>query len=313
MGSIGICTPRIPSWWEPETHTLLGWDESVGRYVAYLRPKAGGDRKLGEGGDRIRVIGRSVSDDFLNWKLPEIIIVPDGLDDPDVQFYGMPAFQYEGHYVGILWVFRTLSLLLDNHLAFSRDGLAWQRPQRRNVFLPLGAPGTWEDGMSYATTPVIYGDEIYIYGGFNVIHNLDTQETLGSVARGRRREGAIGLARLRLDGFASLDAAFRSATVTTRILRFTGSRLLLNIRPSMKGRGAVDELSRFQVEITTPEGTPLPGYSFQDSDDLAKGGIRAAASWKGKEDLSSLAGQGVRLRFRYRNAKFYSFQFQSAP
>ncbi len=297
-----------------DTHTLLGWDESVGRYVAYLRPKAEDNRKLGEGGDRIRVIGRSVSDDFLHWRLPEIIIVPDEADDPDVQFYGMPAFQYEGHYVGILWVFHTLSLLLDNHLAFSRDGVEWHRPQRRNVFLPLGAPGTWEDGMSYATTPIIYNDEIYIYyGGFNVIHNLDTQETLGSVAGGRRREGAIGLARLRLDGFASLDAAFRTATVTTRILRFSGSRLLLNIQPSMKGRGAVDELSRFQVEITTPEGTPLPGYSFQDSADLAQGGIRTPATWKGNEDFSSLAGQRVRLRFRYRNAKFYSFQFEPAP
>ena len=122
--------------------------------------------------------------------------------------------------------------------------------------------------------------------------------------------GPVGLARLRLDGFASLDAAFRSATVTTRILRFTGSRLLLNIQPSMKGRGAVDELSRFQVEITTPEGTPLPGFSFQDSGDLARGGIRTPASWKGNRDLSALAGQRIRLRFRYRNAKFYSFQFQ---
>jgi len=54
----------------------------------------------------------------------------------------------------------------------------------------------------------------------------------------------------------------------------------------------------------------LPGYRFQESDDLAQGGIRTPARWKGIEDISSLSGQPVRLRFRYRNAKFYSFQFQ---
>ncbi len=44
--------------------------------------------------------------------------------------------------------------------------------------------------------------------------------------------------------------------------------------------------------------------------EVARGGIRTPASWKGIKDLSALAGQRIRLRFRYRNAKFYSFQFQ---
>ena len=213
----------------------------------------------------------------------------------------------------VLDVGSSKQLFLDDRMVEKLEAArrVWNQPVKYEDNPIMRGEQPWENWVVYPDGgPVVLFDAEE--GGFNVIHNLDTQATLGSLARGRRREGAIGLARLRLDGFASLDAAFQTATVTTRILRFTGSRLLLNIQLSMKGRGAVDELSRFQVEITTPEGTPLPGYSFQESDDLAQGGIRIPAKWEGSEDVSSLSGQRVRLRFRYRNAKFYSFQFEPA-
>ena len=292
-----------------DTHTLLGWDDSVGRYVAYLRPKSGA--RIGEGGARVRVIGRSTSADFLHWNLPEVVLAPDAADPPDTQFYAMPVFRYEGHYIGLIWVFHTLPLQKDAQLAFSRDGVRWRRPACRPVFLPLGANGTWEDGMVNATTPFVHDDEIWIYyGGFNVLHNLTTQQTLGTVTGGRRREAAIGLAKLRLDGFASLDAALDTAVVTTRSVRFEGARLVLNIEPSMKGRGAVDEETRFRVELADAAGKPFPGFSLAESANLAAGGLRAVASWSGREDVRALAGRPVRLRFEFRNAKFYSFRFE---
>jgi hypothetical protein len=165
--------------------------------------------------------------------------------------------------------------------------------------------------MSYATTPIGRGDDILISsGGFNVLHNLATQKLLGTVVDGKRREGATGLARLRLDGFASIDAALDVATVTTRPLGFRGSRLFLNLAPVVGGGGPYDELAAFHVEVADARGRAIPGFTFADSDDLKAGGTRVAAAWKGNPELSSLAGRTVVLRFRFRNAKFYAFQFQ---
>jgi hypothetical protein len=294
-----------------DTHTLLGWDESAGKYIAYLRPKSNGARRYGEGGDRVRVIGRSTSDDFLRWTMPAPVLAPDASDLPGTQFYGMPVFRYEDHYIGVLWIYHAVSQLVYNQLAWSRDGIHWQRPPCRPTFLAVGAEGTWEDGMSYATTPIVRGDQILIYyGGFNVLHNLATQKLLGSIVDGKRREGATGLARLRLDGFASIDAALDVATVTTPPLRFQGSRLFLNLAPVVGGGGPYDELAAFHVEISDAGGRAIPGFTFEDSDDLKAGGTRVAVAWKRNPDLSSLAGRTVVLRFRFRNAKFYAFQFQ---
>jgi hypothetical protein len=86
--------------------------------------------------------------------------------------------------------------------------------------------------------------------------------------------------------------------------------LVLNIEPSMKGRGAVDEETRFRVELADAAGKAFPGFSFADSANLAAGGLRAVASWSGREDVRALAGRPVRLRFEFRNAKFYSFRFE---
>ena len=85
-------------------------------------------------------IGRSTSADFLHWNLPEVVLAPDAADPPDTQFYAMPVFRYEGHYIGLIWVFHTLPLVKDAQLAFSRDGVRWRRPACRPVCSTAGEP-----------------------------------------------------------------------------------------------------------------------------------------------------------------------------
>ena len=47
-----------------DSHMLLGWDDKHGEYVAYARPTT-------QEGDTTRRIGRSVSDDFIDWTDPK--------------------------------------------------------------------------------------------------------------------------------------------------------------------------------------------------------------------------------------------------
>ena len=49
-----------------DLHNLLGWDASYNKYVAYIRPDLSRT-------NNIRSVGRSVSDDFINWSEPDIV------------------------------------------------------------------------------------------------------------------------------------------------------------------------------------------------------------------------------------------------
>ena len=62
--------------------------------MAYVRPGRDADKGINR-----RLIGRSVSDDFTTWSEPEVVLQPDD-DEPDLEFYNMPVFKYEGLYLG---------------------------------------------------------------------------------------------------------------------------------------------------------------------------------------------------------------------
>ena len=87
----------------------------------------------------------------------------------------------------------------------------------------------------------------------------------------------------------------------TRPFTFTGHKLSLNFATSAAGS--------LHVELTDAEGQPLPGFSLADSDEHFGDSLDRTVTWKGKTDVSSLAGNPVRLRFRLRDAEIYSFQF----
>ena len=316
-----------------DTHTVLGWDPSRKKYVAYLRP---GWKDYGEavaaydgippevraaslpshtpdqlapraGRIRKRTIGFSASEDFIHWSPIEPALIPDSVDPVDLQFYGMPALLYEGIYLGFPWVFRTNSLTMESHFAYSRDGREFQRLPDRGPYIPLGANGTWDDGCVYVRQPLVHDGKIWFYYlGVNWRHGVEDL-----LAEGENAEAAVGLATLPLDGFVSLDAGPNPGTMITRPLIFEGNRLLVSFEDSQKGSAGVDHHSSLRVEVLDSDGEPLEGYGLEDMEPVTRTVAGQPISWGGSADLSNLAGQPVQLRFHLRNGKFYSFQFQS--
>ena len=65
-----------------------------------------------------------------------------------------------------------------------------------------------------------------------------------------------------------------------------------------------------RVALLDTNGKPLPGYAVADCDVILDNNVRHAVTWKGKSDVSALAGKPVRLRFEMRSAKLYAFQFE---
>ena len=164
-----------------------------------------------------------------DWTDPEEVLVPDDQDPPGLQFYQMPVFKYEGLYVGQLMAYHTppeephirFYGTVDVQLAASRDGIAWQRVGDRKPFMengPPGPPGSLDAGEIYmANAPVVVEDELWFYYSPCPIEHGPTG-----------RSGPICLAKLRLDGFVSVDAGDEMGTLVTRPFRCEGGSLRIN-------------------------------------------------------------------------------------
>src|SRR4029434_10750512 len=123
--------------------------------------------------------------------------------------------RYQGKYIGFLWVYhnsprwsgtttppklenvRGLQQKMDTQLTYSHDGKRFMRVADREVWLPTGAPGNWDEGMIEASTLIERGDELWIYySGTGALHTYESLQTLGKLVGGRRRLGAVGAAQL---------------------------------------------------------------------------------------------------------------------
>jgi HEAT repeat protein len=169
--------------------------------------------------------------------------------------------------------------------------------------LDFGRWGEWDATQHYGPSSVlVVGDEIVLYycaGSFG--HEPEGSRSDGAGKNVYRT--AIGRATLRLDGLVSLRAATdRSAVVTTKPLGFSGRELVLN---------AACPKGELKAELLDAEGRPLPGFGLAESDAFTGDALRHVATWKGKSDLSALAGKTLRLRVSWRGGDWYSFHFRS--
>ncbi len=152
------------------------------------------------------------------------------------EYYGSTAWRYESMWLGGLkiwhgqgdypWSAAGCGYL---KLVSSRDGLKWKKVPFANdngvpeVFIPNGIEGGNEglnDGgymTEFSQGPLKIGDELIFYYGsssYGKNHPNDIRISGGGIFR----------ARLRIDGFVSVDAGI----LTTKLLTFTGKNLSLN-------------------------------------------------------------------------------------
>jgi hypothetical protein len=107
----------------------------------------------------------------------------------------------------------------------------------------------------------------------------------------------IGVATLRRDGFASLDADDTPGELTTK--RIQGARGPLQVNCDAK-RGSL------KVEVLDANGKVLPGYTRDDCDAITGDHIRRVITWRDKKELPGNA-DSIRLRFVVQNGSLYSF------
>ncbi|NOX53549.1 MAG: glycosyl hydrolase family 32 [Planctomycetes bacterium] len=210
------------------------------------------------------------------------------------QLYNLDCVAYESVLLGLftIWRGQPKDRAKPNEicLGFSRDGFHWHRPSRR-AFIPVSERyGDWNWGnvQSAGGCCLVVGDELrfYVSGRAGI--------------RGSRSSGvcSTGLAILRRDGFASMDATTKTGTLTTRPLRFSGRYLFVNVDVP-KGE--------LRVEILNEQGQPITPFTRANCQPLRTNSTAAPVHWKGGDDLSKLAGQPVRFRFHLTSGRLYAF------
>jgi hypothetical protein len=175
----------------------------------------------------------------------------------------------------------------DAVLLTSRDGRTYQQTFREALIRPDLRPNSWVSRTGYPALNVVQT-------GPQEMSLFVNQDYTQPTAHLRRYA-------LRLDGFASVNAPYEGGEFTTKPLRFTGRRLLLNFATSAAGS--------LRVEIQNAEGQPLPGFAAADCREILGNRIEWPVAWKSGDDVSRLAGQIVRLRFVMKDADVYALQF----
>jgi hypothetical protein len=184
-------------------------------------------------------------------------------------------------------------------VGFSRDGFHWDRPDRR-AFVPVSEKaGDWNWGnvQSAGGCCLVIGDKLYFYVSGRAGKSLPgcTYTENGASA---------GLALLRRDGFASMDAGETEGTLTTRPVRFGGKHLFVN---------AATAAGELRVEVLDRDGQVVPPFTRQNCPPLHADATLQAVSWTGASDLSALAGTPVRIRFLLRQGSLYAFWVSPEP
>ena len=225
---------------------------------------------------------------------------PEMPDKKTRELYNLDANAYESLILGLFVVYpgkpSHRPKLNQVYLGFSRDGFHWHRPDRR-PFLPVSdRQGDWNYGnvQSAGGACLVVGDQLYFYCSGRAGHP-------GSNVSG---SSSTGLAFLRRDGFASMDAGASEGSLTTRPVRFSGNHLFVNVA------AAGGEL---RAEILDADGRTLEPYTKDNCVPVQTDTTRTEVRWKQVDHLAALNGRPIRFRFHLRDAQLYAFWVSPDP
>lgn len=293
--------------------STYGYDPYSRRYFAMRKM---GSRGLGgrrEGG-RGRAVGIAWSDpgNVLKWTTPAsvAVLVPDDLDPDATQFYNAPTFAYQGLFIAQLWVFHARwfkygrytdqkmgeaekgsPATTDVQLAWSWDFLNWTRTPDRRPFIALGDQDNDEfdrGSIHTAVAPVVVGNELFFYYGG---------------ARGRYlnpRHHAIGLAKLRLDGFCSMQGGTDEGWLISRREVLKEPQVAINAKVGPNGLVVAEILDRNSNNV-------LAGFSRNECIPFTGDAVAHTMRWRTATFAPDQLDGDKKFRFILKGADLYSY------
>lgn len=280
-----------------DTHNTVHYDPVREEYVMFCRSKhiyraPGQTKEMLSSGESRRGMSRMSSKDlWTEWAVrPQTILMP---DERDAElgynyFMAMPVYRYAGIWFGVLAPFLWNDLYA-SEFAWSRDGWHFERLHQRQHLVEFGAEGEWDHSMVVASPRwVEVGDEWWLYyAGFNGPHDDP-----------KGRTGAIGLAKIRKEGFVSQHGPKSGGVVCTRALRWPGGALLVN---------ADAHAGELKVRVSDELRRPIKGFDYDDAPAFTGDNVAQEWKWNG-QSLDQLKGKVIRLEFQLKDADLYTFR-----
>ena len=262
-----------------DSQNLAFWDAVRSRYVEYHR----GFR------DKVRDIMTSTSADFLNWSKPVWLDYPGA---PREHLYTNAILPY--HRAPHLFLgfptrfFPDRGQQVEPIFMTSRDGLSFRR--WGEALIPVTAP---EDRDGNRSNYMAWGI-LELPGAPNELSVYATEAYYtGPDSRLRRFT-------YRVDGFVSVRAE-QGGMLQTKPLRFSGNRLVINVRTESGGS--------LRVGLEDEQGRPIEGLGLEDCPPIRTDSIAHTVAWRRGASLAHLEGRPVRLRFELRRADLFSVRF----
>jgi len=279
-----------------DTSNRIAYDPVSRKYVAYVRMWMYGRR----------AIGRSETDDFSRWPLPEPIMWIGGRDDAAADIYTNAATLYPGaldeHLMFPTYYLRDTDTT-EIHMATSFEGKVWSTVPGGPT-ISTGSVGDWDGGCVFAAGDLVQIDDQRVgipLVGYSVPHKYPRFMPLGQ----------IGFATWPKERLAAVETDDRGGFTTPQFV-IKGNQLRLNVETQRAGEVLVEvaEAEGLPKPVPQAEGPAFQGFSFADCDPIYGNLHSHIVTWQGKSDLGSLAGKPISLRFRMRAAKIFAFEFE---
>ena len=234
------------------------------------------------------------------------------------QLYNFDAVAYESVMLGLFEIHQGPEnnrcelegrpKITEIKFGFSRDGKNFVRSDYTAAIASEGwGSGKWDAGyvQPLANACVVMGDELWFYygafAGEPARRNTKDRKFHWMVDSGMYANGAMGLARLRRDGFASYEG---TGELLTKPLGFSGEYLFVNADAQGGALG---------VELVDNTGKVVEGFAAADSRLAAFDATKKRIVWKTRDRLDVSKFTGHRLRFTLENAALYSFWVAMDP
>jgi hypothetical protein len=254
------------------------------------------------------------SKDLKNWTQGEVVLQPDPLDPPLMQFYGTTTTLYENEYfMGLVQCYKVPSQLLKHHteiqecqmygyvepqLIWSFNSTLWNRSDR-TPFLSRGEPGERNFGSIYPRKilPAPDGKHLYVYSRVSPVNHGVKRDRIMPKVNGRT--GFVTMHSLRKDGFSCLEPDGGYGEITTKCIIPKTGDLKLNYKAPY---------GELKVQIADPSGKPLKGYTYDECTPLKGDYIMKTPKWKNRKDLAELKGKSIRIQVKFIDAYLYAIR-----
>ncbi len=258
-----------------DSQNVVFWSQAEGCYVCYFRtwitPHG-----------RFRTISRTTSDDFIHWS-PAVAMNPNVSGEHLYTSNTHPYFRAPHIYIALPTRFLPKrGHSTDIMLMTSRSGSQRYDRTFMEAFIRPGLDlKRWENRANYAA--------------LNVVPTGHAEMSIYHASSGYRYV-------LRTDGFVSVNAGHAGGELITKVLKFSGEKLILNYSTSAGGS--------ISVEIQYPDGKPIPKRSLSECRPIVGDKIDGSVFWISGSDVSDLSGKSVRLRYVLKDADLYSMHFR---